>query len=60
LATAKAVQAPRNNGQRSVVIANSINAAAVEAPPKIDVIKEDTIEVLKVRVRDARKLIYSA
>jgi len=60
LASAKAVQAPRNNRQRSVVIARSINAAAVEAPPKIEVIKKDTIEVLKVRVRDARNLIYSA
>ncbi len=58
VASAKAVQAPRNNRQRSVVIAKSFNAAVVEAPPKIDVIKEDTIEVLKVRVRDARKLIY--
>ncbi|KAL0044400.1 hypothetical protein WJX82_004103 [Trebouxia sp. C0006] len=47
VASAKAVQAPRNNRQRSVVTARSINAAAVEAPPKIEVIKKDTIEVLK-------------
>ena len=60
LASAKAVQVPRNNRQRSVVIARSINAAAVEAPPKIEVIKKDTIEVLKVRVPVARNLIYSA
>ena len=60
LAPAKAVQAPRNNRQRSVVIARSVNAAAVEAPPKIEVIKKDTIGVLKVRVRDARNLICSA
>ncbi|KAL0035447.1 hypothetical protein WJX77_006587 [Trebouxia sp. C0004] len=33
--------------QRSVVIARSVNAAGVEAPPKIEVIKKDTIEVLK-------------
>ena len=60
VASAKAVQAPRNNRQRSVVIARSINAAAVEAPPKIEVIKKDTIEVLKVRVQAAQNLIYSA
>ncbi len=60
LASAKAVQAPRNTRQQSVIIARSINAAAVEAPPKIEVIKEDTIEVLKVSVRDARSLNYNS
>ena len=60
LASAKAVQVPRNNRQRSVVTARSINAAAVEAPPKIEVIKKDTIEVLKVKVQAAQNLIYSA
>ncbi|KAL0019755.1 hypothetical protein WJX79_000229 [Trebouxia sp. C0005] len=47
LASAKAVQAPRNNTQRPVITARSIKAAAVEAPPKIEVIKKDTVEVLK-------------
>ncbi len=58
--SAKVQLVARTRKQSYIVAATPINAAAVEAPPKIEVIQQDTIEVLKVSLRKRRSMIYHA
>lgn len=46
-APSESVPTSRTRKQRTLLAASSVSAAAVEAPPKIEVIQQDTIEVLK-------------